>query len=71
MLKGVSVCSPRTEDCVANQTLNDENCLVPCGGLYADIADDIDSLKQNTDILEQNVIKGKIAYIYTKLNQRL
>ena len=71
MLKGVSVCSPRTEDCVANQTLKDESCLVPCAGLYADIADDIDSLKQNTDILEQNVIKGKIAYIYTKLNQRL
>ena len=69
MLKDVSVCSPRTEDCVANQTLKHESCLVPCAGLYADIADDIDSLKQNTDILEQNVIKGKIAYIYTKLNQ--
>ena len=64
MLKDVSVCSPRTEDCVANQTLKHESCLVPCAGLYADIADDIDSLKQTTDTLEQNVIRGETADIY-------
>ena len=60
MLKGVSVCSPRTEDCVANQTLNDENCLVPCGGLYADIADDSlrETMQANDDSFEQKVKSG-------------
>ena len=64
LLKDFTICSPRTEDCVANQTLKDESCLVPCSGLYADIADDIGSLKQTTDTLEQNVIRGETADIY-------
>ena len=51
-------CGPEKESCVANQTLKDKSCLVPCSGLYADIADD--SLKQTTQAFEQNMIKGKI-----------
>ena len=42
----IAFCGPEKETCVANQTLKDEECLVSCEGLYADIADD--SLKQNT-----------------------
>ena len=49
-------CGPEKEDCVANQTLKDISCLVPCSGLYADIADD--SSKRTTMALEQNVMKG-------------
>ena len=51
-------CGPEKESCVSKQTLKDKNCLVPCTGLHADIADD--SLKQTTQALEQNVIKGSI-----------
>ena len=47
------------ESCVKNQTLRDDSCLVPCVGLFADIADDIDSLKLTTQALEQNVIRGR------------
>ena len=36
---------PEMETCVKNQTLKDKECLVSCGGLYADISDD--SLRQN------------------------
>ena len=49
-------CGPVKENCVANQTLRDESCLVPCAGLYADVADD--SARQTTKALEQNVIRG-------------
>ena len=38
-------CGPERESCVANQTLKDKSCLVPCSGLYADIWDN--SVKQN------------------------
>ena len=44
--KDITFCGNDKENCVANQTLKDESCLVPCEGLYADIADD--SLRQNT-----------------------
>ena len=49
------------EGCVKNQTLRDDSCLVPCVGLFADIADDIDSLKLTTQALEQNVIRGRFS----------
>ena len=34
-----AICGPEKESCVANQTLKDKSCLVPCTGLYADIED--------------------------------
>ena len=49
-------CRLESETCVANQTLKDEKCLVPCDGLYADIADDSDN---------QNMRKGKKSFIVT------
>ena len=40
------------------QTLKDKSCLVPCSGLYADIADD--SLQQTTQAaFEHNLMKGE------------
>ena len=30
-------CGPEKETCVANVTLKDKECLIPCDGLYADI----------------------------------
>ena len=54
-------CGPEKESCVANQTLKDKSCLVPCTGLHADIADD--SLKQTTQALEQNMIKGIVPML--------
>ena len=36
---GVKVCGPRDEDCVATVTVNTGHCLVPCSGLYADVKD--------------------------------
>ena len=48
--KEFAYCGPEKETCVANQTLNDVNCLVSCDGLYADIED---------DSLKQNVVKGR------------
>ena len=33
--------------------------MVPCTGLYADVAAD---LKQGTEALEQNVIKGNLCF---------
>ena len=41
-------CRPENEKCVANQTLKNPKCLVPCEGLYADITD---------DFLSQNMVK--------------
>ena len=52
-------CGPGKEDCVSNQTLKDESCLVPCSGLYADIADDSRN-QQNLADLEQNVLEGVV-----------
>ena len=53
-------CGPGEEDCVLNQTLKDESCLVPCSGLYADIAD----VRQNIATLEQNVLKGTALFTF-------
>ena len=47
--QGFATCGPEKEICVRNQTLKDQNCLVPCDGLYADILD---------GSLKQNVMKG-------------
>ena len=38
--QAIPFCGIEEEDCVAGQILKDESCLVPCTGLYADIADD-------------------------------
>ena len=40
-------CGLEKETCVAKQTLKDTKCLVPCDGLYADIADNYDTTIQN------------------------
>ena len=40
MFQVLGMCGPEKECCVGNQTLRDNNCLVPCTGLYADISDD-------------------------------
>merc|ERR1712130_203111 len=44
------------EDCVANQTLKDKSCLVPCNGLYADTVDE--SLKNDIAAFEQYMQTG-------------
>ena len=49
LLKVLSSCGPEKESCVANQTLKDKSCSVPCTGLYADIWDS-----------SQYLVKGKI-----------
>ena len=63
ILQVFTACGPEREICVANKTLRDKTCLVPCTGLYADIADDslIQSLKQTVQAFEQNVAKGKMC----------
>ena len=52
-------CGPDASGCVANQTLKDIGCLVPCTGLYADVPADY---RQDTEALEQNVIKGNLCF---------
>ena len=42
-----ALCGLEKETCVAKQTLKDTKCLVPCDGLYADIADNYDTTIQN------------------------
>ena len=60
-------CGPGEADCVSNQTLKDESCLVPCSGLHADIADDsrIRKSRHRTETLEKNVLEGiaKLTFI--------
>ena len=56
-LQEFNFCGPEKETCVANQTLKDKICLVPCSGLYADVEDD--AFKQTTETLGQNLMKGK------------
>ena len=41
------------------QPLKDKSCLVPCTGLYADVPADY---RQDTEALEQNVIKGNLCF---------
>ena len=51
------ICGPEKEACVANQTLKDKSCLVPCTGLYADIQQDMAEL-------EQKMTKGTSVAIF-------
>ena len=57
-------CGPEASDCIANQTLDDASCLVPCDGLYADVADDtfyqlkLQTMEDLVKSLEENMIKG-------------
>ena len=56
-----TVCGPEKESCVANQTLKDKSCLVPCAGLYADIED---------NSLQANKMAGRIFVCVSRmLNQ--
>ena len=45
-MQELTICSPEKATCVGKVNLKDETCLVPCDGLYADIVDVDDSLKQ-------------------------
>ena len=51
-------CGFEKESCVEKANLRDKSCLVPCVGLYADIADD--SLKQTLQAFDQTVMRGRI-----------
>ena len=65
MSKVFAICGPEKESCVGNQTLRDNNCLVPCTGLYADISDD--SLSQAMHSMrasEQNMMTGTKLIIF-------
>ena len=57
-LQDVPFCGLDKERCVAEQTLNDKNCLVTCDGLYADVEDD--SLKKSVQTLTQELRKGML-----------
>ena len=52
LAQDIPFCGPEKEGCVKSQPLKDSSCLVPCHGLYADIADDSGV---------QGVIKGMIS----------
>ena len=54
-LQEFNFCGPEKESCVANQTLKDKSCLVPCTGLYADIEDNF--LKHT---MQENMMTGTI-----------
>ena len=45
-LQEIPNCGQEKEECIANATLKDKDCLIPCDGLYADIENF--SLKQIT-----------------------
>ena len=59
-------CGLAKEDCVSNQTLKDESCLVPCSGLYADIADDSRYQQSQQDMLK-GISLGLAMYSSTEL----
>lgn len=52
-MQELAYCGPEKQNCIANQTLRDKNCLVPCGGLYADVTD---------DSLKYDVTKGFMCF---------
>ena len=54
-----TVCGKEKEDCVANQTLKDKSCLIPCTGLYADIVDDTQT--QTTLALELRAFQQSVT----------
>ena len=54
------MCGPEKDTCIANLTMKDKMCLIPCDGLYADIAD---------NSLKQNMMKGqKTSYVFVELS---
>ena len=63
LLQVFTFSGPEKKSCVSKQTLKDKSCLIPCTGLYADIADD--SLKQNTQAFEHHVIEGSVNVFFT------
>ena len=58
MLQEFTFCGPEKESCVATQTVNDKSCLVTCAGLYADVADDVDDVRDAVQTLAQELRKG-------------
>ena len=60
ILQVLNVCGPEMESCVGNQTLKDKSCLIPCTGLYADVADD--AFMHTVYLLDQNMMRGKILF---------
>ena len=61
-------CGPLEEECVSNQTLKSDSCLIPCIGLYADVRD-TNSVQDNVESTQQQafqlyVEKGMKAYKY-------
>ena len=34
-MQELAYCGPDEENCIANQTMRDKSCLVPCDGIYA------------------------------------
>ena len=60
-----SFCSPEKENCVKRQPLRDNNCLVPCTGLYADVADDYE---KDTVALGRNTIKGDHCFKFNDVH---
>ena len=57
-MQELTYCGPQNEMCVQKQTLENQKCLVPCEGLYADIADD--SLNKKLDAVYA-VVQQKIG----------
>ena len=49
-------CGLLEEECVSNQTLKSENCLIPCTGLYADVRD-TNSVLENADSTQQEAFQ--------------
>ena len=35
IVQELAYCGPDKENCIANQTMRDKSCLVPCDGIYA------------------------------------
>ena len=71
-MQELAYCGPKNEMCVQNQTSGNQQCLVSCEGLYADIADD--SLNQKLDdvyAVFQQKIGGSILKILGKKFRQL
>ena len=39
--KTEQICGPDKDSCIAEQSLHDRSCLVPCTGIYADITEEL------------------------------
>ena len=58
MLQEFTICGPEKESCVATKTVNDKSCLVTCAGLYADVEDNVDDVREAVQTLAQELRKG-------------